>query len=263
MTNRAPSRTPRRRRHTALFVTIGLVVALVAVVVGGEFYARDRVGNCVATALEQQVDGDVDVSLGATPLLLTAITGTVSSISINSDGINLAGPGEAAMRGLQLRSTIHDIRLPEGDGTGSVGSSEATVTWGNDDMLASLQTLPFGMLITGVTSDPAAGTIDVAVAGGLGRISLTPRISGNVVTMEASDITAFGIGLPTGGAQQIIDLLTRNLADYPLEMAPQSVDVTGKGLQVRLTGGQAPLTTTGGQAPLNTTDGPQIDCSIF
>ncbi|QDQ98270.1 DUF2993 domain-containing protein [Tomitella fengzijianii] len=254
MTTRAPSRTPRRRRHTALLVTIGIVVALVAVAVGGEFYARDRVGSCVATAMGQEVDGDVDVSLGATPLLLTPITGTVSSISVNSDSINLAGPGEASMRGLQLRSTIHDISLPEGDGTGTVGSSEASVSWANDDMLASLQTLPFGMLISGVTTDPATGTIDVAVAGGLGSMSLTPRIEGGVVTMQASDITAFGIGLPTGGAQQIIDLLTRNLAEYPLQMQPTSVDVTDQGLQVKLQGGPAPLTTA---------DGPKVDCSII
>ncbi len=247
------SRTPRRR-HTALFVTLGLVVVLVAVLVGGEFYARDRVSSCVATALHDEMDGDVDVSLGATPLLLTVITGSVSSLSVDSDSVNLAGPGESSLRGLQLTSTIHDIDLPEGDGTGTVGSSEATVRWGNDDMLTSLQTLPFGMLITGVTSDPASGTIDVAVAGGLGQMTLTPKVSGGAVTMEASDITALGIGLPTGGAQQVIDLLTRNLADYPLRMQPQSVEVTDQGLRVTLKGGQAPLNESGAG---------DIDCSIL
>lgn len=256
MTGYAPARpaAPRRRRHTALIVTIAVVVALVAVVVGGEFYARHRVSQCVATAVQGELGGDVDVSLGATPLLFTVVTGNVSSLSIDSDDVSLAGPAQSSIRGLTLRSTIHDIDLPEGDSAGTVGSSEATVRWPSSQMLASLQTLPFGSLISGVTTDPSSQTVRVDVLGGLGSMTLTPTVSGGAVTMEASDITALGIGLPTGGAQQIIDLLTANLSDYPLGMAPQSVQVTQDGLQVDLRGGAAPLSSAGAA---------DVDCSIF
>lgn len=252
MSTRTSSRpaAPRRRKHIALFVTIAVVVALVAVAVGGEFYARHRVSSCMADSLQQDLGSDVDVSFGATPLLASVFTHSVSSVDIDSDDVDLAGPGQTSMRGLTLRSTIHDIDLPQGGDSaaaGSVGSSEATVTWDSVDMLSSLQTLPFGRLITGVHTDSADGTIAVEVLGGVGTLTLEPRISDGRVSMHAKDVSALGIGLPTSGAQDIIDMLTANLADYPLRMQPRSVDVTDDGLRVKLRGASAPLQPAGDQ----------------
>lgn len=240
MSTRTPA-APRRRKHTALIVTIVVVVALVAAAVGGEFYTRHRVGSCMADTLSQNLGGDVDVSFGASPLLATVFTHNVSSVDIDSDDVDLAGPGATSMRGLKLRSTIHDISLPQGDDPGSVGSSQATVTWNSLDMLSSLQTLPFGRLITGVHTDPSAGTIAVELFQGIGTLTLSPQIADGQVTMHATDVSALGIGLPTSGAQDIIDMLTKNLVDYPLGMQPQSVDVTDDGLRVALSGGSAEL----------------------
>lgn len=248
---------PRRRKRTALIVVVAVIVALVAVAVGGEFYARDRVGSCMADALKPDLGSDVDVGFGATPLLATVVTNSVSSIEIDSDDVDLTGPGDTGMHGLALSSTIHDIDLPQGDGSGSpgsVGSSEATVTWDSIDMLSSLQTLPFGRLITGVHTDPSSETIGVELFQGIGTLTLTPRISDGQVTMHASDVTALGIGLPTSGAQDIIDMFTKNLADYPLQMRPQSATVTDDGLRVELAGGAAPLTDE---------QSAKVDCSVL
>lgn len=258
MSTRAPAgpggTAPHRRRNIALIVIVVLVVALVGVVVGGEFYARHRVSSCVANALEKELGGTVDVGLGARPLLLTVFNDTVSSIEVSSDDVDLTGPGEAGVRDLSLQSTIHDIHLPEGDAPGTVGSSEAHVQWDTDAIASSLQSLPFGALITGVTANPSAGTMDIEALGGLGTMTLTPAVRGGTVTMDASDVTALGVGLPTGAAQQIIDAITKNLSDYPLGMQPTSVSVTDKGLQVELQGGTAPLAQEGAM---------EVDCSII
>lgn len=250
-------KTSSRRRGTSLLIV--LVIALSAVVVAGvgaEFYARHKVTSCMSESLEGELGGPVDVSLDAKPLLLTALDHRVSRLSISSDDASISGIGSAKLQGFKLDSAFRDVRLPAGDGAdGSIGSSEASIMWGGDSIQASLQTLPFGALITGVQMDEAANTMRVEVLGGVGSITLTPEVRAGAITMDTNELSAFGIGLPNDAAQQIIDVISGNLGEYPLGLAPQSIKVENDGLTVQLRGGQAVLPAAEG-------DGGS-ECSIF
>lgn len=235
--------TSKRKRGTSLLVVLAIALsALVVVGIGAEFYVRNKVTSCMSQALNDELGGPVEVSLGAKPLLLTAIDHKVSKLSINSGDASIRGLGSSKLEGFKLDSTFRDVDLPAEDGSGgSIGSSEATIVWPAASIQSSVQTLPFGSLITDVQLDDAANTMNIQLLGGIGSITLTPEVVAGAITMQTQEISALGIGLPNDAAQQIIDVITGNLGEYPLSLAPESVTVEEDGLTVQLRGGPADL----------------------
>lgn len=249
--------TSNRKRSTSILIVIAIALTtVVAVGVGTEFYARHRVSTCMAETLQGELGGPVDVGFGAKPLLLTALDNKVSQLSVDSsDASFTTGVGTAKLQGFSLTSKFHDITLPASDGTGgSVGSSEATIKWPTASILASVQTLPFGSVVTGVQTDDAANTINIQLLGGIGSVTLTPAAVNGVITLTTTGATALGIGLPNDAVQQIINVIAGSLEEYPLGLAPQSVKVEDGGLTVQLAGGHAEL-------PQDSSA--KVNCSIF
>ncbi|WP_024794265.1 LmeA family phospholipid-binding protein [Tomitella biformata] len=249
-----------RRRGTSLLIVLSIALTtVVAVGVGVEFYARHKVTSCMSHTLEGELGGPVDVSLGAKPLLLTALDHKVSQLNIRSDDASISGIGGATLQGFQLDSSFHDVELPASDGSGgTIGSSEANIVWPAPAILSSLQTLPIGMLITGVQLDSTANSIHVQLAGGISSITLRPGVAGGAITMTTTEVTALGFGLPNDLPQQIIDQITGNLGEYPLGLAPESVKVADAGLTIQLQGGRAALIA---DSTADSTAG--SGCSIF
>lgn len=257
MTTNVGNTSGRKRGVSVLLVLAIALTTVVAVGVGVEFYARNKVTSCMSQALEGDLGGPVDVSLGAKPLLLTALDHKVSSLSISAPDANISGLGTATLKGIGLDASFNDVTLPAEDGTGgTIGSSSADILWPADAILASLQTLPIGGLITGVELDPGANTMHVQALGGLGSVTLQPTVTGGAITMTTTGVTALGIGLPNDFAQQIIDIITRDLGEYPLGLAPESISVTDAGLRVQLRGGQTELVA-------DTSATTNSGCSVF
>lgn len=236
-------KTSNRRRGTSLLIVLAIALATVVVAgVGAEFYARHQVTSCMSDALEAELGGPVDVSLGAKPLLLTALDHNVSRLSVSSGDASISGIGSSKLAGFKLDSAFRDVRLPAEDGSGgSISSSEATIVWPVASIESSLQTLPFGSLLTDVRLDEAANTLRIDLLGGVGSIALTPDVASGAITMRTTDLSALGIGLPNDAAQQIIDVITGNLGEYPLGLEPQSVRIENGGITVQLRGGRTAL----------------------
>ena len=128
MTSNVGKRSNRKRSTSLLIVIAIALTTLVAVGVGTEFYARHKITSCLGDAVRGEIGGDVEVGLGARPLLLTALDNRVSSLSVDATNASIDEIGGATLKGITLRSTIRDIDLPASDGTcGSVGSSAATI----------------------------------------------------------------------------------------------------------------------------------------
>lgn len=249
MTTNAGNTSGRTRGASLLIVLAIALTAVVAVGVGVEFYVRDKAASCLEQSMETELGGPVDVGFGATPLLFTALSDKVSKVSISAPDANISTDGEVALKGIGLDASFTDVTLPADDGTGGVvGGSSASILWPEQSILESLQTLPFGGLITGATLDAASNTMQVQALGGVGSITLRPGIAGGAIAMTTTDVSALGIGLPNDFAQQIIDVITRQLGVFPLGLAPQSISVTDAGLRVELRGGRAdlPVATSGG-----------------
>ena len=106
------------------------------------------------------VKDGVNISFGVNPpFLWQHITGHYTNITVSTAGNNVQDA-----KGMTADVTLKDIRLQDsGDSKGTIGSLEATLAWksaGIKDTLAA--NLPgVGNLITGVSTDSAAGTIIV------------------------------------------------------------------------------------------------------
>lgn len=250
--NTSRSSGARRSRLTAVLVVLAVAAAtLLAVGIGGEFYVRNTVSKCIAEAVEEEAGGPVSAGFGPAPILLSAVTHRVGRVDVDSTSMDLRSPNGTVLRGIALDARISDITLPRDGRDGAAGSSTATVDWPAEAMLRSLQDLPFGFAVTGVDADEGADRITVEFLAGVGTLTLSPQIQGGAVTMEVVEVSALGLGLPSDFAQQIVDRLAEDLADYPLEMRPTEVSVSGSGLHLALRGGHATLPAD------------SVDCRIF
>ncbi|MFF3571743.1 LmeA family phospholipid-binding protein [Nocardia jiangxiensis] len=236
----AAPRRGRNVRRIVLIVGIVIVLAVVGTAVGFETYARKHFSQCIATQLEKSLGSKVSVSFGAKPLLLTYLDHKVGSVTVNSDDAQF-GPAV----GMKVRATLNNIAMNGNDAT--VASSSAEANWSDDGIAQTLQGL-----VSGVTSNPSSGTLDVKVLGGLADLELTPRIVNDKIQVDTNKATLLGvIGIPNDLVDNIVQSMTKSLQSYPLDMHPSQLTVTDSGIDVKLAGGPSTM-----QADPNT----QVSC---
>ena len=192
---------------------------------GAELYARNRADSVLVGIAECVVQDGVSISYGVNPpFLWQHMTGHYTNISVSTAGDNVQ---EA--KGMTADVTLKDIRLQDsGDSKGTIGSLNATLAWksaGIKDTLAA--NLPgVGNLITGVSTDSAAGTI--VVDAGENSVTAKPVVTDGDLNLEVLDVTG---PLPKDGVQTALNDLTKKLNDnYPLGIHADSVEVTETGV---------------------------------
>ncbi len=230
---RMTTSAPRRRSRLPLVAAV-VVIALVAALIGGEVYARNRVSQCLATQFQNDLGSKVDVDLGLQPVLLSLVTRSFSSVDIASDDSRF-GPAQD----MQVRATVNDVDLETSDTSGgTIGSSTAEVTWSTDGILATLQQQGVGAVVSGVTADPGAGTLRFDIVGGLAALTVEPAVSGDTIDVRTTDASILGIGIPTDLADSVVGILSESLTTFPLGMTPQTLTVTDTGIELSLSGGE-------------------------
>ena len=192
---------------------------------GVELYARHRADSILVEIAECVVQDGVSISFGVNPpFLWQHMTGHYTNISVSTAGDNVQ---EA--KGMTADVTVKDIRLQDsGDSNGTIGSLNATLAWksaGIRDTLAA--NLPdVGNLITGVSTDSAAGTI--VVDAGDNSVTARPVVTDGDLNLQVLDVTG---PLPKDAVQTALNDLTKKLNDnYPLGIHADSVEVTGTGV---------------------------------
>lgn len=206
-----------------------VAIILVAVIVGGlagaELYARHRVDGILVEIAECVVKDGATVSFGVNPpFLWQHVTGHYTNISVSTDGNQVQDA-----KGMQADVTVSDVRLHgTSDSKGTIGALDATLTWtaaGIKDTVAA--NLPgVGSLVTGVTTDPAAGTLNLEA----GSITVTakPVVTKGDLALEVVDVAG---PLAKDTVQTALDGLTAKLnAQYPLGIHADSVAVTATGV---------------------------------
>ena len=125
--------------------------------------------------------------------------------------------------------TLKDVRLQDSaDSKGTIGSLNATLSWKSagikDTVAANLPVV--GSLVSGVSTDPAAGTI-VLEAGG-SSVTAKPVVTDGDLGLQVVDVNG---PLPKDTVQTALDNLTKKLNDnYPLGIHADSVEVTDTGV---------------------------------
>jgi hypothetical protein len=227
----APS-TPKKQRRSrglsrqSIILIVVIVVALIAGgLAGGELYARYRADSILTDVAECVVQDGVSISFGVNPpFLWQHITGHYTNISVTT-----AGNRVQSADGMTADVTLKDVRLQDSaDSKGTIGSLSATLSWksaGIKDTVAA--NLPgVGNLVTGVSTDPGAGTVILDAAGG--SVTAKPVVTDGDLNLDVVDVTGI---LPKDTVQTALNGLTKKLNDnYPLGIHADSVKVTDTGV---------------------------------
>jgi LmeA-like phospholipid-binding len=214
-----------RNRQSIILIAVIVVALLAGGLAGGELYARHRADSILVAVAECVVEDKASISFGVNPpFLWQHITGHYTNISVQTAGDRVQGAD-----GMTADVTLADVRLQEtADSKGTIGSLEATLTWksaGIKDTVA--ENLPgVGNLVTGVTTDPAAGTI--ILEAGDNSVTAKPVVQQGDLNLQVLDVKG---PLPKDAVQSALNDLTKKLNDnYPLGIHADSVEVTGSGV---------------------------------
>ncbi len=217
------------RDPLSIVLIVVIVIALVAAgVLAGELYARSRADSVVAKATQCVVQDNATASFGALPpFLMQHISGHYTNIHIET-----AGNQVRQAKGMKVNLVINDVRLGDtGNANGSIGSLVANITWSSQGIKDTIQNaIPIiGSLVTGVTTNPSAGTIELQ--GARGSITAKPAVANNGISLQVTQLTGLGFTLPQESVQPALDAFTSQLTtNYPLGIHADSVQVTDSGV---------------------------------
>ncbi|MGY4100935.1 LmeA family phospholipid-binding protein [Nocardia sp. R16R-3T] len=217
-------------RRALVIALVVVAILLATVLVGGEAYARHQVSRCISTQFEKDMGSKIDVSFGAKPMLITWIDGKVDQVKVDSADSKF-GPAV----GMVVHARFNDVEVDNGSG-GTIGSSSADVTWGNDGIRETL-----GGLVSGVSSSSSSGVLTLDVLGGFAQLQVKPQVKDGTVQVETMSAELLGMGIPKDLVSGIVEVFTQSLQSYPLGMKATEVKVTDNGIAVKLAGGRTEL----------------------
>lgn len=171
------------------------------------------------------VQDGATISFGVNPpFLWQHITGHYTNISVTT-----AGDRVQAANGMTADVTLKDVRLQDSaDSKGTIGSLDATLSWKSAGIKDTVvENLPVvGSLVTGVRTDPAAGTI--VMEAGSNSVTAKPVVNDGNLELQVIDVVG---PLPKDAVQTALTELTTKLNDnYPLGIHADSVEVTDTGV---------------------------------
>lgn len=213
----------------SVVLAVVIIVALVAAgLLGGELYARSRADDVVSRVVSCVVEDEASASFGAMPpFLLQHMTGHYTSINIETAGNQVRNA-----KGMKVGIDIKDVRLEDtANSSGSIGSLTANISWSSDGITQTVQdAIPlFGSFLTGVKTNPSAGTLELE--GALGSITAKPEVTDGGISLQVQQLTGLGFTLPREAVQPALDAFTAGLTqNYPMNIKAQSVAVTDTGV---------------------------------
>ena len=146
--------------------------------------------------------------------------------------IETAGNQVRQAKGMKVTINIKDVRLEDtANSSGSIGSLVANIDWSSEGIKQTIQdAIPLiGSFVTGVTTNPSAGTIELQ--GALGTITAKPEVVDNGISLQVTELTGLGFSLPRETVQPALDAFTSTLTkNYPLGIHADNVQVTDSGV---------------------------------
>ena len=229
-------KTSKRSLRDPLSIVLVLVIVvavLAAALIGVELYARHQGETRVASAVECLVEDKAEVTFAfMPPFLMQHLSKKYSSLHIETAGNQIGD-----LQGMKADVTIDNVNLNQDAGSGgggTIGSLVANIDWTSAGMSESIQNaIPLvGSLISGVTTNPSDGTVELEAA--LGNIITKPSVKNGALTLEVTELTGLGFTLPRETIQPALDSLTSQLTrELPMNIKADSVKVTDNGVEAR------------------------------
>lgn len=226
-----PPGEPSRRDPVSTILILVIVAAVaLAGLLGAELYARRTANSIVAKAVSCVVQDSASASFGLRPFLIQHFTHSYRDMSVETAGNQIR---EA--KGMKLNLRLDDVRInPTADSAGTLGALDADVTWSAEGIQQTAQgVIPLlGGLVSGVSTDPSAGTLEIQAA--LGTVTVQPQIIDGGLVLEAVQVSGLGFTLPRESVQPALDLFTTALTkNLPMSIHADTVAVTDTGVTAR------------------------------
>lgn len=226
-----PPGEPSRRDPVSTILILVIVAAVaLAGLLGAELYARRTANSIVAKAVSCVVQDSASASFGLRPFLIQHFTHSYRDMSVETAGNQIR---EA--KGMKLNLRLDDVRInPTADSAGTLGALDADVTWSAEGIQQTAQgVIPLlGGLVSGVSTDPSAGTLEIQAA--LGTVTVQPQIIDGGLVLEAVQVSGLGFTLPRESVQPALDLFTTALTkNLPMGIHADTVAVTDTGVTAR------------------------------
>ncbi|GGQ35426.1 hypothetical protein GCM10010233_61480 [Streptomyces pseudogriseolus] len=239
----------RARLRRPLRVAVGIVAVLVVGAGVSEAVARQALTERVTTALAGSLGSEPEVSFGSRPVLLAALDDALPSITMSGHA-DTAGYAD-----VPVSVRLSDVAIDEDRHTTSVSGSRVTADVSTDAMTRRMASGDGkdAAMISSVTSDPAAGTLVLALKGGLATVQVAPTVADGKLHLSVTGGEVFGSAAPQAlldRVQTAIDALpTQDETEQQgggaaLGLRLAKVTVTDDGLRASLSGGSAELRRT-------------------
>lgn len=250
-------------------IILTIIVALVVLLLLAEFGLRWTISKQLKDSVGSNSTGqEASISFGPTPLLFSAITQNVPHVNIESPStVNIKHPGDAnavpEVTGTpQSFINVNSLNISDPDNP-VAGSLSLRTTLADDYLLAVLQKSiaenqkhqaaptegegnDLGALagaflqqliqVTGITSNPADGTVKVDITGGAANLTLKPEAIDGRLSFTATNASLLGVELPS----TVSDALTQGLRDQANTMTGsltiKSVEVVEHGITIEVAG---------------------------
>jgi hypothetical protein len=226
---------PRRRGlfgdPLSIALALVIVVALaLAALIGAELYARNKADTIVAKAVSCVVQDSAKASFGIRPFLLQHFTHSYRNMEVETAGNQIR---EA--KGMKLTLHLDDVQIrPTAESAGTLGSLDADVDWTSDGIKQTVAgMIPLiGSLVSGVTTSPSDGTLEVQ--GPLGSVTIKPEAVDGALKLTVLNVTGLGMTLPRESAQPALDVFTDQLTkNLPMGIHADNVQVTDSGVTAK------------------------------
>jgi LmeA-like phospholipid-binding len=211
-----------------VLVAVIFVALVLAGLLAAELYARKRADSVVSRVVSCTVQDEASASFDPVPpFLLQHMSGHYTNLNVETAGNQIRDA-----KGMKVVLSIDDVRLEDtATSSGSVGSLIAQITWSSEGIKQTIQdSVPLvGAFVTGVSTDPSAGTIELQ--GALGSIVAKPQVSNGGLGLQVTELTGLGFTLPRESVQPALDLFSKQLTDdYPMGIHADNVQVTETGV---------------------------------
>jgi len=213
-----------------VLVLVTVAALALAALLGAELYARHKANTIVAAAVGCVVKDTATASFGIRPFLLQHFSQNYHDMTVETAGNQIR---EA--KGMKLRLRLDDIRINQtAESAGTLGALDADVTWsaeGIKDTVGGI--VPFlGGLVTGVSTEPSDGTIEVQ--GALGTLTIQPAVADGKLALNVVALKGLGLTLPAEAVQPAMDAFTAALTNnLPMGIRADSVAVTDTGVNAK------------------------------
>jgi hypothetical protein len=226
-----PGRRGILKDPLSMALALVIVVALaLAALIGGELYARNTADTIVAKAVSCVVQDSAKASFGVRPFLLQHLTHHYRDMRVETAGNQIRDA-----KGMKLTLRLDDVRMHQtADSAGTLGALDADVSWTSEGIKQTVAgMIPLiGSLVSGVTTSPSDGTLEVQ--GPLGTVTIKPEAVDGSLKLNVLKVTGLGMTLPRESVQPALDVFTDQLTkNLPMGIHADTVEVTDSGVDAR------------------------------